>query len=182
MTGEDATAYALSELERALAGSPNRLGQEKRGSYRYIPLPLGIFVSQISAVVDYTNPYNYPSWIDVGCGIGTKVLLAQHMGFNAHGIDLNRRYVALARRLTRQNHKIILGNALEHDYSGYDVIYFYKPFKNDYLEEQLEAHLIGTAQPGAIFMANLKNYQLWSEKFKDRVEHLWGGTVYRKLA
>lgn len=101
----------------------------RTGAFQYIPLYTSAFLSQmVQALTMFTkaNPGKWPTFIDVGCGIGTKVLLAQACGTNAWGIELNRKYVEVARSRHIAPKQIIHGNALKHDYSAYDIIYFYR--------------------------------------------------------
>lgn len=155
----------------------------RSGAYEYIPLPLERFLMSLTAARAALpkNRTQAPSFIDVGCGIGTKVLLAKQMGFIAHGIEVNREYVRVARDLlvghgprweapaTIAEHKanaakrVIHGDARKHDYSPYDVIYFYCPRssfnqKNGSDEVALEERILSTAKPGAVILAHLAHH------------------------
>lgn len=165
---------------------------EAKGCFRYIPLHLEWFITQVEAAITYLRParnhgkgpYIPVKFIDVGCGLGTKVALAKSLGCDAHGIEINRKYVNVARRLLGERYydykkgdykgitlsnKILKGDAKKADFSPYDIIYFYCPqLRNDKLgdlESQLEDQILSTAKQGAVILANLaKNEEFHKEE------------------
>lgn len=182
-------------LEKAL--DPLTHGESRRhylkGHYTYIPFPLPRFVAQLQKARTLLNPAKRPlegfAFLDVGCGIGTKVAVAHSMDFDAYGIEIQRKYAQVARRLTdfnrmafttykltnsRQRKKRIhIGDALRHDYSRYDVIYFYCPNCDRKLQIKLERRIIKTAKVGAIILANMQQLppETWVEKCKKVAYH-----------
>ncbi|MBS2026632.1 MAG: class I SAM-dependent methyltransferase [Deltaproteobacteria bacterium] len=72
--------------------------------------------------------------LDVGSGPGKFCILASLM-LDAQfvGIERKRRLVTIAQHAAREVNasrtRFICGNALNHDWSGFDVIYFYNPFQ-----------------------------------------------------
>lgn len=182
---------------------------EATGAYRFIPLSLDRFLEQLDVVRDELGGSSFSfqkhSFIDVGCGPGTKVVLAQECGFKAYGIELNSKYVRAAKRLLHgsvpkpylkrkhfatetawidhisQWQRIIKGDGRKHDYSPYDVIYFYCPMQrpgNEY-EAALEGRLISTAKRGALFMVNGGQLSEWHSE-PSRVERISDLGVWRK--
>ena len=194
----------LDVYENILAGhgprDTNRV--RKSGEFAYIPLNLAAFEAQIQQVRGfisvgkglkdgYDDPHPDFSFIDVGCGIGSKVFLAREfVGYRgrADGIERHKPYVRVARRLLKysgcssgsNDGKIICGNAITADFSKWDVIYFYCPIADVAKQQQLEKRIITTAKPGAYILANLKKLPetTWSSPPLERV---WGRTIYRKL-
>lgn len=144
----------------------------KRGSYHYIPLSLEKFHSQVTdALTTHTLRHGTRAlshtlkFIDVGCGVGTKVLYANDVfRLLSHGIEYNPRYVAQAKRLLKSNRppngerafEIILGDALTHNYRPYDLIYFYCPLSAPNLQTKLEKRILKTAKAGALILTNLR--------------------------
>lgn len=153
----------------------------KVGQYRYIPLDQNTFHQQLQEVIKlfpYIRDWDKnPKFIDVGCGIGSKVFLAQQRGFTAYGIEITPKYVEIARKLVaircstglllehgdeKAAARIFQGDAIEHSYKDYDVIYFYCPLSDHKLEAKLEARIRDTAKSGAFVIANNFNHSKWS--------------------
>ena len=178
----------------------------KTGAFPYIPLQLAPFLEQLFKARSILNPdwvsqrystYPRPSFIDVGCGIGTKVLIAKQFCLDYYGIEINKKYVEVARKLLGDYKKTILqGDARKHDYSPYDIIYFYCPMRVMYKKDKkgnyssepdnrnevaLEQHIITTAKVGAIILANVQQH----EAFRAHPEK-WGlkqieNSVFQKV-
>lgn len=197
---------AFAELEKFLTpvidynGTQERM---KKGEYPFIALPLWEFCKQMEVVSGFYPPYTTnkhkwdeeencykpveykkPLFVDVGCGIGTKLVLAkQFYKFDLAGIECYPDYVKVARELVPYA-KIIEGNALDQDYSAYDVIYFYCPACNKDIQTKLEARIIETAKPGAYVLANMKmsGEKAWSSH---PMKTVWQGTglgsIYQKV-
>lgn len=85
-------------------------------------------------------------FLDVGCGLGNKVWLAQTIGFDAHGIEINQRYADIAGECVGTNRIVCHDGITFPDYDQYDVIYFYNPMPSD----ELETAIITNAKKDAI--------------------------------
>ncbi len=159
---------------------PNQYGSTQvDGRYTFIPNYLTTFTHQLSEaskLVKGIGSYPGPSFVDVGCGIGSKLLIASMFGFQPNGVEIVPEYARIAQRAGR----IIVGDALRQSYEAFDVVYFYRPFYDGKLEEKLEKHIIKTAKPGAVILANYHDAhaEWWSGK-KAKVERLEFG--YRKI-
>jgi hypothetical protein len=86
------------------------------------------------------------SFLDVGCGLGNKVWIAKELGFDAHGIEVNEKYVEIARNLVGPQRIRCLDATTYTDYGEYDVIYFFNPMPSGVLE----AAVLGGARQGAL--------------------------------
>ncbi len=87
-------------------------------------------------------------FLDVGCGLGIKPLLAKFANFESYGIDLNPDYCAIA---TSLGIEVECVNALEYQkYNLFDVIYWYLPIKKPLKEFDLELKIFKEANSGAI--------------------------------
>lgn len=85
-------------------------------------------------------------FLDVGCGLGNKVWIAQVLGFDAYGIEINQKYVEIASEYLG-THRIFCHDGIAfQDYAQYDVIYFYNPMPSG----ELETAIVATAKKGAI--------------------------------
>ncbi len=91
-------------------------------------------------------------FLEVGCGLGTKCEIARLKGFEATGIELDSRYVNLARRLFSAN-RFLEANALEHDYGNQDLIYYHTPLASEVLMVELEQKILGTMSCGSLLCA-----------------------------
>jgi SAM-dependent methyltransferase len=89
-------------------------------------------------------------FLDVGCGPGTKMLLARDFfGMEACGIEINPEMAAAAEAVGG----VRVGDALrvpDGVYENFDLIWLYRPFRDAQLEEQLEARIMDEMKPGAI--------------------------------
>jgi SAM-dependent methyltransferase len=89
-------------------------------------------------------------FLDVGCGPGTKMLLAkQFYGLNVHGIELNPAMACVAFK----EGSVKTCDALQvpaGTYRAFDLIWLYRPFRDPQLEEELEARITDEMKPGAI--------------------------------
>lgn len=91
-------------------------------------------------------------FLDVGCGPGTKMLLARDLfGLEVHGIEINPVMGLVAGEAFGAG--VYTADALKMPpgfYAGYDLIWMYRPFRDRKLEEQLEARVMDEMKSGAI--------------------------------
>lgn len=73
-------------------------------------------------------------FLDVGCGLGNKIWIAQELGFDAFGIEINPKYAEIAQGFLGTDRILIQDAMAFQDYAKYDVIYFYNPMPSDELE------------------------------------------------
>jgi SAM-dependent methyltransferase len=99
------------------------------------------------------------SLLDAGCGIGRTLHLIETSGafprIDARGIDIVEAYVEHGRTAYGLGRRISQGDCLAFDYSGFDVIYFYRPFSDDAAQEAFETHLVESVTPGTYIAAPL---------------------------
>jgi SAM-dependent methyltransferase len=159
---------ALERLDRAISyANCNRVyADHTEPWYPYIPFDMATFIHEMEVLRQMLRPNGHirPKFIDVGCGVGTKLIIAQQFGFECYGIELDAELVKIAKQLRFQVER---GNAIRADYSIYDAIYFYCPIRDPELEAKLERRIINTAKPGALIVGNMKCGD-WSE-LRDRV-------------
>lgn len=182
----------LNRFEALLANDTKETvdKRHKKGEFSYIPLSMEEFTRQITVVEGLLDSGHDRTFIDVGCGIGTKMIAANILlHCRVFGIEKDPKYVEAARKLlgTDGNYRfgsipgtVIHSDALEHSYEPYDVIYFYCPLFDDKLQVKLEQRIITTAKKGAFVMANLKkDYKAWDSNPK--VRRVWKDKIYQKL-
>lgn len=98
-----------------------------------------------------------PSFLDVGCGIGNVMLLAEQLGFEVHGLEKDRKPCAVARRLFDPE-RVSEADIWEYaDYQRFKVIYYFRPFADRELQLQFERMIEDRLQPGGLLIANHKN-------------------------
>jgi SAM-dependent methyltransferase len=145
-------------LERAWVPPPSGPTEDPpERFYNWIPLPL-------TAYLDGMNVIGAPagrSLLEIGCGIGSKLLLARLLGWDRlTGLELRREYVEVARELTiwagdncriEPGPPLLVGDAFEFDrYDEYDVVYMYRPCIEDEHEAALERLIASRMRPGAV--------------------------------
>lgn len=104
----------------------------------------------LAFLFDCVPELNGPAFLDVGCGPGTKMALARHFyGLTACGIEIDPEMAAQARNWG----SVITGDALAVPsgfYREYDLVWLYKPFRDNDLERQLEERIMRELKPGAV--------------------------------
>jgi len=85
-------------------------------------------------------------FLDVGCGLGNKVWIAQAIGFDAYGLEINQKYAKIAAQCVGTNRILLQDGITFPHYGHYDVIYFYNPMP----AHDLEAAIVTNAKKGAI--------------------------------
>jgi SAM-dependent methyltransferase len=131
-----------------------------KDQYGFIPFPCGSFADiLIEASVYYKMDIN-KRFLDVGCGPGTKLLMAKSF-FKAEGIEVVDRFIQQSKAFGLDCvHK---QDALEYEHYGdFDVIYFYRPFKNNELQKQLEDRIYSQMKVGAL-LAPMNTVTEWSD-------------------
>lgn len=89
-------------------------------------------------------------FLDVGCGPGTKMLMARHFyGLEAHGIETDDAMGTEAR-----SHGLVLrldaADTLPGFYGAYDLIWLCRWFRDPVPERRMEAWVMDEMKPGAI--------------------------------
>lgn len=89
-------------------------------------------------------------FLDVGAGVGDKVLIArEHFGLKADGLEFQPLYIQRARE---NGIDLIEGNALDFaHYNAYDIIYTFTPMRSAMLQTMLELKIIMDMRVGGVF-------------------------------
>jgi SAM-dependent methyltransferase len=149
----------LAEIEALEAAWQGRVAVTEPETYfGWEPCPPRQFLDLLRACLPHVPP-GRRTFIDAGCGIGTKLLLAQQEGLAAHGIDRVPEFVAEARRLGASAD---LG--LIEDYTGFGrfgLVYYNHPLAcgpGCDFEAGLEHHIHRQVPPGSVVIG--MNYDL----------------------
>jgi 2-polyprenyl-3-methyl-5-hydroxy-6-metoxy-1,4-benzoquinol methylase len=153
----------------------------KSGRYHFIAHSVGCTIYQLRYARDRLKDINYPLFVDAGCGIGWVVELANYMGFKSKGIEISINNVKVANKLFNacydSNMDVVEGDIFDHDFSKYDVIYYYCPIKDPELEIKFEHKVEKEMKVGSILIANTKRDEsiIRNRRFKklDYPNNIW---------
>ena len=149
---------AFFDLVRADEQSGDARGA---GCFSDIPMPIRPFEMMLRAayrLLLVQGRADQPRFLDVGCGGGAKVLAASVYFPECHGLEYDPAYVAAAKdmftRINAHSCSVFQGDGRTfEDYGAYDVIYFYRPMREDPLLIEMENQVFETAKPGTVILA-----------------------------
>lgn len=158
-------------------------------AYPYIPYDLASYVELMvdlhhllkedpKLAVDGTHrPVRF---LEVGCGMGRNLLLLKRSGmpFVVEGIDCAEQYLELGRKHFGLDRELIHHDARTFDYSPYDVVYVYRPFRDDAMELGLERRIMNQLRPGAYVVSPMGMMDMKPAGF----EAVWDYRVWRKIS
>lgn len=134
-----ATGHVIRGMARRLLEGTEHPGTDR--FHKYLSLSLPLFLAGMARVEGYT-------FLDVGCGIGDKVMLAQALGFEAFGFDYWEPYIKVAQSL--QGSSVWVDDAFAFEgYSGYDVVYSWRLCRDHGEQEALNQHITSWMKPGS---------------------------------
>lgn len=133
--------------------------QRKQGHYPYIPLGLQRFFELLDAT--QKQVHGTPHFIDVGCGIGDKLIVANWYCDipQVSGIEYNAHTFAVAEKIAKPiATDLVRGDALAHDFGAYNLIYMYHPIEDMANMRTLFTHIARTMPEDGIIVEALPNY------------------------
>lgn len=151
---------AFDQLDDALKFShrikePYSLGDR----YGYIPLDVNMFICILGKAKKHLKK-KFATFLDVGAGTGSKLILAHQLFFpseqiglfqidqKVEGIEVDKQLAKIAKAT---GFKIYEQDALTFKkYGEYDVVYFYRPFLNQKKQQQLEDTIYSQIKKGSI--------------------------------
>lgn len=143
---------STTELERVWLKKVPEADDERH--IPWVPFPIPEFITLCAAAVTEAEGDNF---LEIGCGIGTKMLLASTIfGLEAFGFDRNPAYVEQAQRLGL---RVSEADARTwKGYGDYDILWFNRPYRDPAEQAALEARVWAEVRPGAVVMcANLEH-------------------------
>lgn len=199
---ELAMAFAETNLVRILLGERiDKSVKTANGEFGHIAYPNRAFLEDLEKVISHAamnhkflrKPLHETSerllFVDVGCGVGTKVYLATTFPqLSVEGIEITPQYADIARKLISwernpTDRRIKTADARLVDYSIYDIIYFYRPMCDRDQEAILERRIADTMKKGAYVLPRLGN-AIWRDEkqfFKLPNSADDGRSIYIKL-
>jgi hypothetical protein len=133
----------------------------QHGCYSDIRLPPIQFSEHAHAAYRVALAQRQPRphrFLDVGCGSGVKVVMAQQFFRVSHGLEFDPGYVDAADQLLDaldlEGTDVFQADALSYDgYGKYSIIYFYQPMRDVEKLKQLEIHIAKSVKPGTLLVA-----------------------------
>ena len=130
------------------------------------------------------------SFLDVGCGIGNIMVLAQSMGFKPAGIEYNKTlekkslvgYVGYG---PEDLYGIVYCDAFKYKmYHKFDVVYMYCPISDYALEKRLERKIENALSVGTYFICNYKQDQRIHKdpRFTPVNNEMFDTNIWKKVA
>lgn len=115
------------------------------------------FVSTFLGLDPAEQTARQPRILDVGCGIGNVLLIAEQFGFEVHGIEKDDYSFRIAAKLIGEE-RIAQADIWSYEgYGDYEVVYYYRPFSGRDQQLRFEKLIEEKMQTGAILIANHKN-------------------------
>jgi SAM-dependent methyltransferase len=166
-----------------------RAGMHPKG-YDYIPLYAFEFFMVLAGITERAQfpKRPKPRFVDVGCGMGSKVIAARALGYQATGIEYNAALVEKAAqingisRASRSHCRIVVADALKCDYHEYDVVFVFRPLFDYSAEKELEERLIRQMPVGGFIIFGMPPMPRIAKK-RFRCLHVGGlAHAYQKIA
>lgn len=139
--------------------------------YDYQATPLPLFMDGLLLLREIAPGGRF---LDVGSGIGTKLIIANQMGFEVHGIEVRSYYLAISRLLCPEA-QVELADARGYaGYGNFDVIFCYRPLIREDAQRALEILLTEQMRPNAILFLPYRNvYDLGWTLADPSVPYVW---------
>lgn len=102
-------------------------------------------------------PPPMPRFLDVGCGIGNVLLIAEQFGFEVYGIEKDEYSFPIAAKLIGEDRVAQADIWAYAGYNEYEVIYYYRPFSGRAQQLRFEKLIEDSMKTGALLIANHKN-------------------------
>jgi len=131
--------------------------------YPFVPMDTRQMYRQLQLAADHLKEKNpqaqRPSFIDIGCGIGNVILVAEQMEFEVFGIEKDPYPCKVARRLMGEE-KVAQEDIWSYNkFADFDVIYYFRPFHDGEMQHKFEHMIEDSLKRGGILIANRKMSQ-----------------------
>lgn len=131
--------------------------------YPFVAMDTRQMFNQIQLVANHLRKRGQqiksPSFIDIGCGIGNVILVAEQMEFEVFGIEKDPYPYKIARKLMGEE-KVAPEDIWNYKKFGdFDVIYYFRPFHDGKLQRKFEHMIEDTLKTGGVLIANRKMSQ-----------------------
>lgn len=164
-----ALSMAVERLEAAWL--PTELSKHPE-FFDYQPTPMPTFVEDLEVAIRHASGSRY---LEVGCGIGTKMIIAQAAGLEVHGIESREQYVATARHLCPEA-TIEIADARHYgNYRAFDIVFCYRPLISEDGMERLERFLDAELDKNVVLILPYRSMHPygWAPVEADVNSHVW---------
>lgn len=141
------TLTMVAAAERAWAQQGRQVAGVRPGDTAWVPYPVRDFYRLLTVSLRYATGRRF---LDAGCGIGTKCLLAASLGLIAEGVERVPAYAAQARAWGVTVHEADLRDW--DGYGGYDIVFVNHPLFDDEAEAAYEARVARQLAPGTVLI------------------------------
>jgi len=148
--------------------------------YGFIPSDTKRILDTLSRLYFHMDSQGH-KFLDIGCGIGNVVLLANLVGFDACGLEYNEEIYNVGKDLIGRD-RILRGdmNAFT-EYDKYDVLYYYEPICEIKAMLEFAAKLAEMMKRGAYVIPNgVARPFRKSNKFKEVILSEYHHTIFKK--
>jgi SAM-dependent methyltransferase len=146
----DAIAAIQRLIERLEANYTPTGPKDDLNWYGWIGLPIAVFLEGMLAARRILGVGRH-RFLDVGSGIGTKLILAHELGWATTGIERWRPYVEVSRHLVPFA-KVHVGDGARYmSYGAHDLVYLYGIAVDPGDHEAINRHIARQLKPGALF-------------------------------
>jgi SAM-dependent methyltransferase len=128
--------------------------------YPFVPMDTRQVFRQIQLarqhLISTTEEPKNCTFLDIGCGIGNVLLVAEQMDFDVFGFEKDPYPCAIAQKMFGRE-RVIQEDIW--DFSGYDrfdIIYYFRPFHDGATQRKFEHYIEDQLKPGGILIANRK--------------------------
>jgi trans-aconitate methyltransferase len=139
------------------------------GFFEYIPMPLAEFMYGMEEASKHTAGRRF---LEIGCGIGTKLALMHYAGWSVQGIDINQDYLDSAAQLCPEA-KLTCSDMRDVPYFDADVVYMYRPAFTLEMEQQLDHHLADNIAIGTLLYLVPETPDFWHLGLEKLGPYLW---------
>jgi len=156
----------ISDLYKISGTYSSRVNKEDVCHYGFIPSSSEYSLNTLISLYDYIKNTSdrfvdrSTLFLDIGCGIGNVVVMAGRVGFDAEGLEYNKKIYKVAKRFAGGYNKchIIKGNMLTfRNYHKYDILYYYEPIANREVMLSFANRLAKKMKVGAYVIPNGAN-------------------------
>lgn len=133
----------LASAEAAWARQPEQ--HAAPGCLGWIPYPLPAFRVLLAAAI----AAGHGPFVDLGCGIGTKVLAAAGQGLRGYGVEIVPAYVREAARLGAP---VVVGDVRGWPVCRAGIVYLNHPLASDIDQALLEERVQAQMRPGSVLV------------------------------
>jgi hypothetical protein len=139
----------LAKLEYDWMMREREINNPDPALWRWSPEDLGMFREMLDVAVQLTGPG--ATFFEPGCGIGTKLKLAEAYGLSAHGWEIVPEYLEQCAELGVSAEPLDLRTSDPH-YEEWDIVYTSRPFKDDQVNVAWEQKVQAAMRPGAVLI------------------------------